>query len=686
MIEIDLLYEGIDLSSRVSQAWFEELNDGLFMKCMELVKECLKDAEMDKSNVGQASEDHQGEQGGTKVVDDGQTIGVMQQVEVCGEGEGRNDEVQISGDRRGEQGATKLVDDEQEHVEPMIGVVHGGEEVGVCGEEEGEKGGVQVSEDDGGEQVQVSEKVRGLDDFDSPICRPFETEDNLFAMDSGSTLVPDTWGQMLSPNTMPSASLNMICETIAEQSKKDASGIIDELKNKIEKLEKEKQNIEIEMIKNQELNEKALQSQKEEIGMLKQRNQAVEKQVAELQKMNDNLQNGNKMLLKEKEDLEVKVKDLEAKVEDFEIHQLTQEYPMKTEREVHQVTQQATFEKIARLQKEKNDMEDELACIAVYKITQEAAKEKKKLNEQCSPRSMFKRVIARDDRKKNYSEDYVYGQVKRKSPQVNSIDVDDSPDYKQQQKGNKKKLKVNTEVDTIDVDKSPDTVVMESPRDNLHIELLDIENLLFDDPISNRCVDAYTLLLMRQHIETQPTFDLNTQPPKSYIFISCFMDIIENKKQEQLRRTLHNLMRQAALARFLLFPILTSFHWTLLVLDKDDGKWKLYNPLLRRHGRNDEYCIKTKKLRVIIAAYINADKKQADKMLMSETVEIQMDSPQQTTGSVDCGIVVMSIMRKYVENESQTSAMIRHECRQIRANLIDIFLNQEVHMAGVISV
>ncbi|KAF7140533.1 hypothetical protein RHSIM_Rhsim06G0146100 [Rhododendron simsii] len=226
---------------------------------------------------GQASEDHQGEQGGTKVVDDGQTIGVMQQVEVCGEEEGRNDEIQISGDRKGEQAATKLVDDEPEPVEPMIGVVHGGEEVGVCGEEEGEKGGVQVSEDDGGEQAQVSEKVRGLDDFDSPICRPFETEDNLSAMDSGSTLVPDTWGQMSSPNTTASASLDMICETIAEQSKKDASGLIDELKNKIEKLEKEKQNIEIEMIKNQALNEKALQSQKEEIGMLKQRNEAVEK-------------------------------------------------------------------------------------------------------------------------------------------------------------------------------------------------------------------------------------------------------------------------------------------------------------------------------------------------------------------------------------------------------------------------
>ncbi|KAG5544525.1 hypothetical protein RHGRI_017074 [Rhododendron griersonianum] len=452
---------------------------------------------------------------------------------------------------------------------------------------------------------------------------------------------------MSSPNTTPSASLNTICGTIEEQGKKDANALIDEMKNKIEKLEIEKQNLEIEIIKIQDQNEKALQSRNEENGMLKQRIQTLEKHATALQKKNDKLQNGNKLLLKEKEDLEVKVKDLDAKVEDFEIHQLTQAYPMETEREVHQVSQHATFEKIASLEKEKNDMEDELACMTVHEITQEAAKEKMKLKkskEQCSPWSMFKRVIARDDRKQNYFEDYVYGQAKRKSPQVNPIDVDNSPDYEQQQKGKKKmlkKLKVNTEIDTIDVDESQDTIVMKSPQDVIYVELLDIENLLFNDPISNQ-------------------------------------DIIENKKQEQLRRTLHNLMRQAASARFLLFPILTSFHWMLLVLDKDNGKWKLYNPLLLKYGKNNKYCIITEKLRITVAAYINADKKQAAKMVMSDTVEVQKDSPQEEPGSVDCGIIVMSIMRKYIENENPTSAITRQDCRQFRADLIDLFIKQEV--------
>ncbi|XP_058199585.1 heat shock cognate 70 kDa protein 2-like [Rhododendron vialii] len=50
-IEIDALYEGIDFSSTITRARFEELNIDLFRKCMEPVEGCLRDAKMDKSNV-----------------------------------------------------------------------------------------------------------------------------------------------------------------------------------------------------------------------------------------------------------------------------------------------------------------------------------------------------------------------------------------------------------------------------------------------------------------------------------------------------------------------------------------------------------------------------------------------------------------------------------------------------------
>ncbi|XP_078171993.1 heat shock cognate 70 kDa protein-like [Carex rostrata] len=51
IVEVDSLYEGIDFSSRISQARFEELNMDLFTRCMQLVEKCLKDASADKTNI-----------------------------------------------------------------------------------------------------------------------------------------------------------------------------------------------------------------------------------------------------------------------------------------------------------------------------------------------------------------------------------------------------------------------------------------------------------------------------------------------------------------------------------------------------------------------------------------------------------------------------------------------------------
>ncbi|GKB51920.1 heat shock cognate 70 kDa protein, partial [Tanacetum coccineum] len=50
-IEIESFYEGNDFSMKFSRAKFEELNDGFFTKCIEHVKNCLKDGNMHKNNV-----------------------------------------------------------------------------------------------------------------------------------------------------------------------------------------------------------------------------------------------------------------------------------------------------------------------------------------------------------------------------------------------------------------------------------------------------------------------------------------------------------------------------------------------------------------------------------------------------------------------------------------------------------
>jgi L1 cell adhesion molecule like protein len=50
-IEIDSIYEGIDLYASITRAMFEQLNMDLFEKCMNTVESCLTDAKIDKSSI-----------------------------------------------------------------------------------------------------------------------------------------------------------------------------------------------------------------------------------------------------------------------------------------------------------------------------------------------------------------------------------------------------------------------------------------------------------------------------------------------------------------------------------------------------------------------------------------------------------------------------------------------------------
>ncbi|KAJ4801130.1 Heat shock 70 kDa protein [Rhynchospora pubera] len=50
-IDVDYLYDGIDFSTRISRARFEELNKELFTRCADLTVKCLSDAKIDKTGV-----------------------------------------------------------------------------------------------------------------------------------------------------------------------------------------------------------------------------------------------------------------------------------------------------------------------------------------------------------------------------------------------------------------------------------------------------------------------------------------------------------------------------------------------------------------------------------------------------------------------------------------------------------
>ncbi|KAI3805792.1 hypothetical protein L1987_21678 [Smallanthus sonchifolius] len=52
-IELDYLHEGIDFSMRFTRAKFEELNMDSFSKCIQVVENCLNDANIEKSSIAE---------------------------------------------------------------------------------------------------------------------------------------------------------------------------------------------------------------------------------------------------------------------------------------------------------------------------------------------------------------------------------------------------------------------------------------------------------------------------------------------------------------------------------------------------------------------------------------------------------------------------------------------------------
>ncbi|KEH22486.1 heat shock 70 kDa protein [Medicago truncatula] len=50
-VEVDALFKGVNFSSSITRAKFEEINMDLFYECMEIVEKCLSDGKIDKSRI-----------------------------------------------------------------------------------------------------------------------------------------------------------------------------------------------------------------------------------------------------------------------------------------------------------------------------------------------------------------------------------------------------------------------------------------------------------------------------------------------------------------------------------------------------------------------------------------------------------------------------------------------------------
>ncbi|KAI8543832.1 hypothetical protein RHMOL_Rhmol08G0250000 [Rhododendron molle] len=120
----------------------------------------------------------------------------------------------------------------------------------------------------------------------------------------------------------------------------------------------------------------------------------------------------------------------------------------------------------------------------------------------------------------------------------------------------------------------------------------DIRQLIVDSAISGNVIDAYVEILSTEQgsVADQMQGDCTQVTNKTvYVFTCSFLTMLGCKCPVERRKILERMMPQTASYRYLMFPIHFGYHWTLLVLDNEEGSWKFYNSMMERTGV-DAHC------------------------------------------------------------------------------------------------
>ncbi|CAL5335620.1 unnamed protein product [Camellia sinensis] len=177
-----------------------------------------------------------------------------------------------------------------------------------------------------------------------------------------------------------------------------------------------------------------------------------------------------------------------------------------------------------------------------------------------------------------------------------------------------------------------------------YLYLDDIDKIVKCEDLSGNAINAYKEILMTEK-QLKPKFSLSSQAGTTYIFTTSCHD------EAETNQLLNNMMLEAVKERYLLFPIFNEKHWTLLVLDTENGSWKFYNSM-RPSTKTDNHLNEANKVRKVIEKYL------------------QHHNPKLIE-------VCYLIMREYVCNKDIFPSLTKEECHQIRADIIDALLTNQ---------
>ncbi|KAF7148998.1 hypothetical protein RHSIM_Rhsim03G0108200 [Rhododendron simsii] len=331
-------------------------------------------------------------------------------------------------------------------------------------------------------------------------------------------------------------------------------------------------------------------------------------------------------------------------------------------------------ETILKLMAENNQLSDELHEAAVHSVTQLS----RPMSKEERQRSMVKDLKAKV-RKGTKNDNYVYPS-KRQRCMTRSVKSD-------QEVGNEGVFDVdNIILGLKQVFKKPDPIrglrtnkvyrhMLKEDKEKLtqiwtkaysnsciwtgselgsNIWVEDIRQLIEESAMSGNVIDAYSeVLFLEQQRRASEIQGDGTQMNNemSYVFSWTFLGLLGEKTPEERLILLGKMMPKTKSYRYLLFPIHHGFHWTLLVLDTEEGSWKFYNSKRPRTGV-DSNCEVAVQLKHQLETYWKSKTLGLVCTQDCQSIEQVETSPQQGDSSLDCGVIVCYIIRQHMRNES----------------------------------
>nr|XP_011458277.1 PREDICTED: uncharacterized protein LOC101298761 isoform X2 [Fragaria vesca subsp. vesca] len=258
---------------------------------------------------------------------------------------------------------------------------------------------------------------------------------------------------------------------------------------------------------------------------------------------------------------------------------------------------------------------------------------------------------------------------------------------------------------------------------NASVTRQDVEKLIKDTAVASNLIDAFMELLEQQSSVKESTYISTLY--WNYVSIQDARKQSKRGKIDQVRDEARDkmglnqlvfdpLLRSMAKIDYVFFPIISKFHYSLLILNKSEKKWTHYNPLRKRSGLHIDPCYEVaKQMHLMIQKWLHTTQKEAPTMLLEGTkrkmtsrnpeswaivsltedekrsltwmvdhnidfkLENDLKCPQQDFKSLDCGIFIMYYMNQLSQGLRVEEEISRCRMWEFRKHLIECFADHE---------